>query len=547
MWLYHRDTIRFLEVNDAAVQQYGYSREEFLEMDLTDIRPAEDVGLLLESMHESQESVVGTGPWRHRLRDGRIIHVEVSSRLISFEGQPAVLVSTHDVTARVTLEEQLREQASHDPLTGLANRNLFAQRVNEELAARPKASHLAVLLLDLDGFKTVNDSLGHSSGDQVLVTVAERLTSCLRPGDTAARLGGDEFAILLPKAGGPRTARAVAERLLKTFERPVHVAGKDFVVQASIGIATPALGSLSAEELLRNADAAMYEAKAAGRGRYSVFERAMYSAAVRRMELDAEMRSALNEQQFLLHYQPEVRLSDRKVAGFEALVRWNHPQHGLVPPNEFISRAEENGLIIPLGDVVLDMACAKLASWQRTSGPDTFVAVNLSAHQLVQPELYAKVKAALARSGADPARLVLEVTETAILTDTDLVRRNLTQVRDLGIRIALDDFGTGYSSLTHLRALPIDVVKIDRSFVADLVSPAAERTGRGATEALVGAIFRLTESLGIATVAEGVETDEQLHLLEELGCQTAQGFLFSKPVPADEVEALLFLDSIPAL
>lgn len=547
MWVYHLDTYRFLDVNDAAVTRYGYSRDEFLEMDLTGIRPPEDVGPLLENLRESRASLVGSGPWRHRLRDGTIIFVEVASRRISFEGQPAVLVSTHDVTRRVALEEQLREQASHDPLTGLANRNLFAERINEELSSRPDAAHLAVLLLDLDGFKTVNDSLGHSSGDQVLVTVAQRLTSCLRPGDTAARLGGDEFAVLLPKAGGLRSARAVAERLLRTFERPVHVAGKDFVVQASIGIATPALGSLGAEELLRNADTAMYEAKGAGRGRYAVFERAMYSAAVRRMELDAEMRSALAQRQFVLHYQPEVRLADRKVAGFEALVRWNHPHHGLVPPNEFIGRAEENGLIVPLGEIVLDMACSTLAGWQASSASKPFVAVNLSAHQLVQPELYAKVDAALARSGADPTRLVLEVTETAILKDTELVRRNLSRVRALGIRVALDDFGTGYSSLNHLRALPIDVVKIDRSFVADLVPPDGSRSGAGANEALVEAIFGLTESLGIATVAEGVETEEQLRVLEELGCHIAQGYLFSKPVPAPEADALLVLDSIPAV
>ena len=547
MWVYHQETLCFLEVNDAAVRKYAYSREEFLAMDLTGIRPAEDVTLLLAATTRGDRPELDeSGPWRHRLRDGRLIWVELTSRLITFDGEPAVLVSVHDVTERMALEDKLREQAFHDPVTGLANRNLFAERLDEVLANRIQARRVAVLLLDLDGFKTVNDSLGHSTGDQVLVAFAERLSGCLRPGDTAARLGGDEFAVLLPDTAGVHAAREVANRLLAKFEEPLAVSGMDFVVSASIGIATPGIGSATAEELLRNADSAMYAAKGAGRGRYEVFEKSMYAAAVRRMELDAEMRTAIADHEFLLHYQPEVELDGRRIAGLEALVRWQHPDRGLVLPGEFVRRAEENGLIVAIGDFVLDSACARLAEWGRGPGPTPFVSVNLSTHQLMRPELYAKVEGALARYGADAAKLVLEVTESAILTDTDFVRRNLERVRALGARVALDDFGTGYSSLTHLRALPIDLVKIDQSFVADLVpSPHASRRRR-ASASLVAAILRLTESLGITTVAEGVETEEQLRILTELGCDLAQGHLFSPPVPAEDANRLLYLEPAPA-
>ncbi|HMC38077.1 MAG TPA: EAL domain-containing protein, partial [Acidimicrobiales bacterium] len=521
MWVYDRNTLRFLEVNDAAVQRYGYSRDEFLAMTLSDIRPAEDRAAFLDSVRHGRPSLEGSGPWRHVFRDGTVIYVEVTSRVMTFDGLPAAMVSVYDVTARTALEEQLREQATHDPLTGLANRNLFFGRIDAALAAQPDGVDVAVLLLDLDGFKTVNDSLGHSTGDQVLVAVADRLSACLRPGDTAARLGGDEFGILLPTSASLRTARAVAARMLKTFEQPVHVSGMEFVVQASVGIATPAIGAGTAEELLRNADSAMYAAKAAGRGRCAVFEKSMYAAARERLELDAEMRSALAEHEFVLHFQPEVDLAERAVTGFEALIRWQHPRRGLVAPGEFIKRAEETGLIVPIGDLVLDLACTQLADWAGAGHRDPFVAVNLSAHQLVRPGLYAKVRSALERSGADPRRLVLEVTESAILTDTDLARRHLEMVRQLGVRVALDDFGTGYSSLTHLRALPIDVVKIDRSFVADLVPRPGSIDRQGPSRPLVEAIFHLTESLGITTVAEGVETEEQLRVLSELGCHVA--------------------------
>jgi diguanylate cyclase (GGDEF)-like protein len=446
----------------------------------------------------------------------------------------------------MALEDKLREQAFHDPVTGLANRNLFAERIDDVLTNSSQARRVAVLLLDLDGFKTVNDSLGHSTGDQVLVAFAERLSGCLRPGDTAARLGGDEFAVLLPDITGMHAAREVASRLLAEFEEPLAVSGMEFVVSASIGIATPGIGSATAEELLRNADSAMYAAKGAGRGRYEVFEKSMYAAAVRRMELDAEMRTALADHEFLLHYQPEVELDSRRIVGLEALVRWQHPDRGLVLPGEFVRQAEENGLIVAIGDFVLDSACARLAEWQRSPGSTPFVSVNLSTHQLIRPELYAKVEGALGRYGADAAKLVLEVTESAILTDTDIVRRNLERVRALGARVALDDFGTGYSSLTHLRALPIDLVKIDQSFVADLVPSLNASRWRRASGSLVAAILRLTESLGITSVAEGVETEEQLRILTELGCDLAQGHLFSRPMPAEDANRLLFVEPAPA-
>jgi diguanylate cyclase (GGDEF)-like protein/PAS domain S-box-containing protein len=523
MWVYHAHTFRFLEVNDAAVGRYGYTRDELLAMDLTGLAPTEDL-----SAFDS------AGPWRYRLKDGRAIWVETTSRRIEFGGEPAVLVTVNDVTERKELEEQLLHQAFHDPLTGLANRMLFADRVNQVLARRGRLGRMAVLLLDLDGFKTVNDSLGHSTGDEILVAVAERIRTCLRPGETAARLGGDEFAVLLPEVAGVKDATDAATRLLATFQSPFSVAGKEIVVQASVGIASPGAGAVDSGELVRDADAAMYAAKAAGRGGYAVFEREMHARAVRNLKLDAELRQALSEGGLVLHYQPEVTLEGRDVVGFEALVRWKHPERGLVGPDEFIGRAEETGLIVALGEVVVEAACRQMAEWAAAIPDPPYVGVNLSARQLVQKGLAGAVEDVLERTGANPARLVVEVTENAILTDTAAARRNLDRLRALGVRVALDDFGTGYSSLDHLRTFPIDFVKIDRTFVSDLGS---KRPGARHSQdrPVVAAIIALTESLGITSVAEGVETEEQASALAEMGCRVAQGFLFCRPVPVEQL------------
>jgi len=543
MWLYDTETLRFLEVNDAAVEHYGYSRDEFLTMSIADIRRPDDIPALLESVARPRGETDTSGPWTHRLKDGRMIEVEVRSHLLEFQGRPASLVSVNDVTDRLALEDQLRHQAFHDPLTDLANRALFADRVTHALSRRGRFSKVTLLLLDLDGFKTVNDSLGHSAGDQVLVAVAERLRACLRPADTAARLGGDEFAVLVDDATSVTEAKALADRVIATLEVPFVLGDKQVFVHASIGIAMAAGGTADAEELLRNADAAMYAAKASGRARYAVFERSMHTAAVRRLELDAELRAAVASEQFLLHYQPELLLADRRVVGLEALLRWEHPDRGVVSPAEFMSLAEENGLIVPIGNVVLRAACEQLVVWCRHFAVAPFVAVNLSARQLVQPDLLAWVESCLADTGADPSRLVFEVTESAILTDSDAAGRALQNLRSLGARVALDDFGTGYSSLSHLRSFPIDIVKIDRSFVAGLTQSRKAHV-RSEDRSVVAGIVGLAHALRIVTVAEGVESEEQAAVLTELGCDMAQGYLFSPPATAEALTGGVLLGAL---
>jgi diguanylate cyclase (GGDEF)-like protein len=467
----------------------------------------------------------------HRLKDGRTIDVEVHAHELQFEGRPAVLVAIQDVTERNALEAELRHQAFHDALTRLANRALFSDRVDHALGRclRNHAS-VAVLLLDLDGFKTVNDSLGHNAGDALLVGVAGRLAAVLRGGDTAARLGGDEFAILLEDLEHEDDALEVAQRVIDDLASPFCLAGKELFVSASVGIALGDHGE-SADELLRNADAAMYRAKSQGKGCYRVFEPSMHSAALARLELEADLRRALDEQELVVHYQPIVAAATKEISGFEALVRWQHPTRGLVPPLDFIPLAEENGLIVDIGLFVLRTACAQTAQW-RTVHPNLTIAVNVSARQLADSQLVDHVVRVLHETGLDPAALTLEITESAVIDDPDKAFERLTVLKARGVRLAVDDFGTGYSSLSSLHNLPVDTLKIDKSFI-DGVAHGAEGAG------VVNAIIGIAQTLRLGTVAEGVEDRDQVQQLEQLGCQQLQGFCFSKPLPADLVVALL--------
>jgi diguanylate cyclase (GGDEF)-like protein/PAS domain S-box-containing protein len=532
MWVYHATSLQFLEVNGAAMRHYGYSRDEFLVRRITDIRPPEDVPWLTSELG-SRTPGAHQSEWRHRLCDGRVIEVEVTSHEFVFDQQPAVLVTVQDVTRRNALEAELRHQAFHDSLTHLANRALFADRVEHALQREARdTTNVAVLVVDLDGFKTVNDSLGHTAGDTLLVMVAERLQSVLRPGDTAARLGGDEFGILLEDIDSSTDASDVAQRLIDALATPFCLSGKELFVHASIGIALTG-SEHDAGELLRNADAAMYGAKNQGKGGYRLFEPSMHFAALARLELEADLRRAIEANEFVLHYQPVASLSTGKVVGLEALVRWQHPQRGLVPPDEFIPLAEENGLIINIGRWVLREACRQTRLWQ-TTNPDLelAIAVNVSARQLADPGLVHDVSRVLAATGLHPATLTLEITETALILDTDAVIARLHQLKAIGVQIAIDDFGTGYSSLSTLRDLPIDTLKIDKAFI-DRVTTGAEADG------LVQAILRLASTFQLVTIAEGVERREQLDRLQELGCQQIQGFYFSRPIPRDHVPAFL--------
>jgi len=446
----------------------------------------------------------------------------------------AVVANFTDITERVQLEVQLRHQAFHDPLTNLANRALLADRIAHALARSERnREEVAIILFDLDGFKTVNDSLGHSIGDTLLQKVSERLLANLRSGDTAARLGGDEFAVLVEGTDALSRGRALAERLIAALAIPLTLPGREVVLRASFGLAVPDPDHLTtAEELLRNADMAMYRAKAVGKGGMAVFEAHMHAAALARLELDAELRAALTEGQFVLHYQPVVSLPDGRLQGVEALIRWNHPSRGLLGPAEFIQVAEETGLVVEIGQWVLDTACTQLAEWQAGPGP-VRMAVNLSARQLTSPGFVEGVAAAIHTSAADPARLTLELTESLLMADTSTAQSVLGALRRLGVRIALDDFGTGYSSLSYLHRFPIDCLKVDKSFVDGLGSSDGDAS-------VISGIVGLASALGLTVVAEGVETAVQADLLAELGCEMAQGFFFGRPMPASELACQWF-------
>jgi diguanylate cyclase (GGDEF)-like protein len=420
----------------------------------------------------------------------------------------------------------LAHRAFHDPLTDLANRALLVERLDEVLSVPVPGRKVAVLWLDLDDFKRVNDSLGHAAGDELLREAAQRLCSVLRPADLAARLGGDEFAVVLDDVRTEEEAMLAGERVLAALA-PVH---------ASIGVAVAGPRQWTTDELLRNADVAMYIAKSQGKACVRVFEPAMHDALVARLELETELECAVARAELVLHYQPIVELASGRISGFEALVRWNHPTHGLLPPNEFIPLAEETGQVLPIDRWVLLRACCQAREWQKAQLLDGRfdVSVNLSTRQLEDDGVVDTVRLALDVSGLAPENLVLEVTESFVLRDEVAGARRLRSLRELGVRLAIDDFGTGYSSLSYLRQLPVDVLKIDRSFTSGL--------GRsGQDEALVQAILRLADSLGLEAIAEGVEVREQRDALVELGCSHGQGWHFARAVEASEMEAMLRL------
>jgi diguanylate cyclase (GGDEF)-like protein len=420
-------------------------------------------------------------------------------------------------------------QAFNDPLTGLANRTLFLDRLEHALLrAERSGTAVTVLFLDLDRFKVVNDSLGHAAGDELLVAVAGRLKGCLRKAETAARLGGDEFAVLLQESRERDEGPRVAERMLAALRDPFMLHGNEVFITASIGIAT---GREEADDLLRNADVAMYRAKATGKDRHEVFEPGMHAAAVARLELEGDLQRALERDELILNYQPLVSLGTGGVLGVEALVRWRHPRRGLVPPMDFIPLAEETGLILPIGRWILTEACRQVASWQREN-PGLTLTVNISGLQLQSPGLDEDVRRALESSGVPPRTLVLEITETTLMHDSEASVGRLQALKALGVRLAIDDFGTGYSSLRYLHRFPIDLLKIPKPFVDGL----ADEDDEGV---LVRSIIALSRNLGLATVAEGIEHPLQAARLLELGCALGQGFHFFRPLEADAVGALL--------
>jgi diguanylate cyclase (GGDEF)-like protein/PAS domain S-box-containing protein len=507
----------------AVERVLGYPSGERVGRQIFDLTHPEDVGFVQSVMRE-----LATAPDAQRTIELRSMHADGSWRDLEATGTNklqdpivrGIVVNYRDITERKRLERQLTHQAFHDPLTGLANRALFSDRVTHALERR-SASGVAVLLLDLDDFKTLNDSLGHAAGDQALVVVASRLRTQTRPEDTVSRLGGDEFVLLL-EDGDPEIAARVANRLLSAMRAPFEIAGRQVHLQASMGIAFSGDETRTADDLLRNADVARYSAKQRGKGRVELFEPSMRDAVLSRLELRADLELAIERGEFSLRYQPIFDLATGAIDSFEALIRWRHPERGDVPPSDFVPLAEETGLIVPIGQWVLERACAQARAWTDAGRDDLSISINLSARQLRDPGLVDSVARILADSGVDPDRLVIELTESEIMDDD---QGRLDALRALGVHLALDDFGTGYSSLSYLSRLPIEILKIDQSFIAPLGVEPEENV-------LVQSVVQLGTAMQLATVAEGIERPEQLARVRALGCTHAQGFLLTRPMDA---------------
>jgi diguanylate cyclase (GGDEF)-like protein/PAS domain S-box-containing protein len=471
---------------------------------------------------------------------GSTRHFEILfTNLIDDEHVGGILLNARDVSERKVFEAELTHQAFHDTVTGLANRAMFAERVRHAIvSSRREGLSLAVIFLDLDDFKTINDSLGHAAGDEVLVEVARRLDANIRGGDTAARFGGDEFAVLLEDIAGSHDAADTAQRILEMLALPIRAGHRDITLRGSLGISVAILDdSRDADELIRDADAAMYIAKRDGKGAYRLFEPAMHEGVLARLELRTDLQRAIATDQLELHYQPLVRLADGSVSGVEALLRWHHPERGVVSPVEFIPIAEETGLIIPIGRWVLREGCRHARRLVAPGdGPPVCMSINLSLKQIQHSDIVADVRDALVESGLAPERLILEITESVLMDDTDLAVMRLRDLKALGVGLALDDFGTGYSSLSYLSRFPVDILKMDRSFLSEGSSPDA----RGLATAVVG----LGATLGLEVVAEGIELIEQWHALRDLGCEFGQGFLFARPMDAEA--SIAFVAAQPA-
>jgi diguanylate cyclase (GGDEF)-like protein/PAS domain S-box-containing protein len=528
-----------METNPAFQKLLGYAPRELHGRAATTLSPADEAAAMLGPVRELVAGRHGAFTVEQRLtrRDGQPIWGSLTvSRMDLGNGPPRLLALLQDVSERKELESQLTRQAFQDSLTGLANRALFRDRVAHALERSTRGGHsVAVLFLDLDSFKTVNDGLGHAAGDRLLSVIGARLATSMRSGDTVARLGGDEFAVLLEDVSDEAEVQAIAERALAAIRAPVTVAGTEVFVGASIGAAF-GRDVASADDLIRNSDVAMYAAKSGGKGRSAVFEAGMHEAVVERQQLEADLRRALERDEFKLVYQPILELSTSRLRGVEALLRWHHPQRGLIPPARFICVAEETGHIVPIGRWVLEQACMQAAAWRGRfwdvddAGVSDFaISVNLSCRQLRDEGLIDHVKSALERSGLPAHMLVLEITESVLVSEIEAATGRLEELRALGVRLAIDDFGTGYSSLTYLQRFPVAVLKIDKSFTDGI--------GRSAHDAaIVRTIVALAGTLSLSAVAEGVEDAEQHEALVDAGCEFGQGYHFARPACPEVLE-----------
>jgi len=525
MFVYSRGERRFIAANQAAIAHYGYARADLIGAPISRIHDGEEAGHL---EFTSQEEQAGR-TWKHVKASGETIDVTVFARRLNYHDTDAVMMAAVDITERKRAEARIAFMAHHDALTALPNRLMLRERMEDMLARIARhGGRMAVLCLDLDNFKTVNDTLGHPIGDMLLKAVAGRLAVQLRDDDLVARLGGDEFAVLQADVCDTADVTSLAARLLATIAEPYDLDGHEISIGASIGVAFVPDDGLDADRLLKNADIALYRAKGDGRGMYRFFEPEMDARIQARRLLELDLRTAVNAGALTVDYQPLVSLQSGEATGFEALVRWHHAERGFVPPSEFIPIAEETGLIAQIGAFVLEKACADAAAWPLPLK----VAVNLSPRQFKAGNLLPVVIGALERSGLPATRLELEITEALLLDKSDVVLATLHALRAHGVHISMDDFGTGYSSLSYLRSFPFDKIKIDRSFVADMGANAD-------SQAIVKAIVSLGNSLGITITAEGIENESDLARLKAEGCNEGQGYLFAEAKPRKEVLAAL--------
>ncbi len=536
MWVYDLETLGFLAVNKAAIHHYGYSREEFLAMTIKDICPFEDIPALLDSVTRVGTGFDRAGIGRHRKKDGNVIYVEINSHAISFAGKRAEVVLANDVTERKWMEEKIRHMAFHDSLTSLPNRILFNDRLTLAIAhAHRMKEMLAVFFLDLDRFKSINDALGHTVGDMLLRDVAGRLKTCIREEDTVSRFAGDEFTLLLLGITQAEHAVDIACKILRAFKQPLIIGGHELYITTSIGIALYPNDGEDAETLLKNADTAMYHAKEQGRNNYQFYTPAMHTKTFEKMILENNLRRALDREEFVVYYQPLVNISTGLIVSMEALVRWRHPERGLIPPEEFLALSENTRLIVFIDELVLYTVCVQCKAWLDAGFQPMCVAVNISAHTFHQPNLVETITTVLQKTGLDPHFLGLEITESIAMQDVETTIDKLNKLSDLGIQIAIDDFGTGFSSLSYLKKFPIRKLKISQHFVSGIATDQNDKV-------IVASVIALAQSLKFTVVAEGVETEEQLTFLKQRQCDEMQGYLYCKPLPAEAFEKMTMQD-----
>jgi diguanylate cyclase (GGDEF)-like protein/PAS domain S-box-containing protein len=536
MWVQESETLRILEVNDAAVKHYGYTREEFQSMTVRDLRPNEDVSALKENSGTNPTQLAG--PWLHRRKDGSFIQVDMASHRINYLGRRCSFVLIQDVTDRQQLHEQLLHQAHHDTLTGLPNRLLLEDRIQQSLAQAARyGQQAAVLCLDLDGFKQINDSFGHAAGDLCLQQVVARISARLRAVDTFARTGGDEFVIILGELANKSSALMVARNVLESISKPIEVEGYSFDVSASIGISIYPDDGTDSVQLRRSADAAMYSAKQAGGSQYLLVSSQISSSASEISELERFMRSALKGEGLELYYQPQYSMVGN-LCGLEAFLRLNHPQLGTIAADRFLPIAEERGLIVPLGEWVLDEVCRQSIEWQSKKLTPLRTSFGVSPLQFLHSDFSARVLSSVTRCGLDPRLIELIVTESTVMRNRPEVASQMRSLAALGVHFSVADFGTSYSCLSHLHELPISTLKIDCSFVERISEP-------NGTYTIVQAITALAHGLGLKVVGEGVERADQMECLRTLGCDFVQGPLLAPTLPAASTAKYLASAALP--